>query len=230
MSTPVLTRHEARVLGVLVEKAHTTPAQYPLTLNALTTGSNQKSNRHPTLSLTDEQVFDAVDGLRQKLLSREVMMTGSRVTKYRHLARETLEVSTSELVVLTELMLRGPQTVGEIRGRASRMHPIESLDVANNLLDSLMRREPPLVQSFPPAPGSRAARFAQMLCREAPPASGPSAAAPTTAPTAAPPIAPAIAPPLAADPDALDDLAGRVERLELEITALKQAVERLDRG
>jgi uncharacterized protein YceH (UPF0502 family) len=124
-----LTPHECRVLGVLVEKAQTTPQQYPLTLNALVSGCNQKNNREPVLELSEEQVQAALDGLRQKGMAREVMLSGSRVDKFRHVAREALEIDTGELVILSELLLRGPQTIGELRGRAARMHPLETTDV-----------------------------------------------------------------------------------------------------
>src|SRR5262245_1278399 len=125
-----LSRDECRVLGVLVEKAQTTPAQYPLTLNAVTMGCNQKNNRDPVTNLTEERVFDAIDKLRAKGLVRELMLSGSRVPKFRHMGREVLQVNTTELVLLTEMLLRGPQTIGELRGRATRMHPIASLEEA----------------------------------------------------------------------------------------------------
>ncbi len=159
-----LTPRECRVLGVLIEKAQTTPAQYPITLNALTNGCNQKSNRLPVLNLTEEEVLESLDHLRAQDLVREVMMSGSRVEKFRHLTREKLEISTSELVILAEMLLRGPQTVGEIRNRASRMHPLESTDVVQNLLQNMMDRPEPLVRKLAAAPGSRAPRYAQLLC------------------------------------------------------------------
>ena len=158
-----LSAHEARVLGVLIEKAQTTPGQYPMTMNALINGCNQKSNRDPVMNFNEDQVFDAIDSLRQKKFVREVDMTGSRVAKYRHIARETISVDTNQLVVLAELMLRGPQTLGEIRGRANRMHPIENLDAAEAIIDSLMERDPPLIRKLSPPPGSRAALLEQLL-------------------------------------------------------------------
>ncbi len=159
-----LTPNEARVLGVLIEKAQTTPAQYPMTLNAMVSGANQKNNREPVTSLTEAQVLEALDGLRVKRMINEVMLSGSRVQKYRHIARETLEITTSELVILTELLLRGPQTIGELRGRASRMHPLESTDIVKNVLDSLMQRVEPMVRELPPAAGDRSPRYMQLLC------------------------------------------------------------------
>ncbi len=222
-----LTPHEARVLGVLIEKAHTTPGQYPMTLNGLTVGCNQKSNREPVLELSEEEVLDAVEGLRRKQLAATVDMAGSRVFKYRHQAREALDVQTPELVILAELMLRGPQTVGELRTRASRMHTLESLDVVRNTLDSLAARTPPLVDRLPPAPGSRAERFAQRLSPKAhPEPASPAATAPATTPAASSQPAPAgapSAPPVPADPD----LAARVEELEGRIAELEGVVQGL---
>lgn len=180
------TKDEARVLGVLVEKALTTPGQYPLTLNSLVSGCNQRSNRLPILNLDENRVIAALDSLKAKDLAREVMLANSRVTKFRHTAKETLGISISELVVLTELLLRGPQSLGEIRGRASRMHPLESLEVVQSILDHLSSKDQPMVREVAPVPGSRAKRFAQLLCPNAHPveattASNSSDTSPTTA-------------------------------------------------
>lgn len=213
-----LTKDECRVLGVLVEKALTTPAQYPLTLNAVVVGCNQKNNRDPVTSLSEERVFDAIDKLRGRGLVRELMLSGSRVSKFRHMAREVMEVTTSELVILTELMLRGPQTLGELRGRASRMHPIESLEEAQAILSALMAKAEPMVRELPPAPGSRAKRYVQLLCPDLHPldhVSGDVGAAddgddsPRGSGAAAP------------------GLAARVERLEAEVETLRLALQKL---
>lgn len=162
-----LTPEECRVLGVMVEKAQTVASQYPITLNALVTGCNQKNNRFPVTNYSEEQVLDALDGLRGKKLASEVMLSGSRVSKYRHLARETLAVSTLELILLTELLLRGPQSLGELRGHASRMHSIETMEGAAEILKGIMvvqGERPVLVREIPPPPGSRGNRFVQLLC------------------------------------------------------------------
>jgi uncharacterized protein len=209
-----LTPHECRVLGVLVEKAQTTPQQYPLTLNALVAGCNQKNNREPLLNLSDEQVQIALDGLRQKGLAREVMLSGSRVEKFRHVAREVLEIDTRELVILTELLLRGPQTIGELRNRAARMHALETTDVVKNLLDSLMNRPEPFVKELPPAPGDRAPRYMQMLC-------------PTLHPIDAAPARNAASMATAAAPDVSSDVLERLERLEREVEQIKQVIAQL---
>lgn len=127
---------QRRVIGVLVEKAKTTPEQYPLTINSLRTGSNQKSNRFPVMNLEAEQVEDAVDRLREIGLLTEVQGSG-RVLKYRHLAYEWLGVDKIELAVITELLLRGAQTIGELRGRAARMERIADLSELRPILASL---------------------------------------------------------------------------------------------
>ncbi len=156
---------ECRVLGVLVEKALTTPAQYPLSLNAIVVGCGQKNNRNPVYDMPEDRVLDAIGGLRAKGLVREAMMTGSRVSKYRHTSRETLSVTIEQLVVLVELLLRGPQTVGELRQNASRMHPIESLEACQSVLSSLAAHASgPMVRELSPRPGTRATRYAQSLC------------------------------------------------------------------
>ena len=164
-----LTPDECRVLGTLIEKALTTPGQYPLSLNSLVTGVNQKNNRDPVVEIDEDGALRAVDGLRAKGFARDVSFTGSRVEKYRHTAGERLEVRAPELAILSELFLRGPQTVGELRGRASRMHPFESLEIVEQVLKTLAERSAPLeplVRELPPAPGSRATRWMQLLCED----------------------------------------------------------------
>jgi uncharacterized protein YceH (UPF0502 family) len=161
-----LTPDECRVLGVLIEKAQTTPQQYPLSVNALTLGCNQKNNRHPVVEWDEERVYSAVDSLRAKGLVREANLTGSRVPKFRHVAREVFSVDTPELVVLAELMLRGHQSAGELRQNASRMHPIEGLDAAQTILNALAARQPPMTRELPRRSGERATRWRQLLCPE----------------------------------------------------------------
>jgi uncharacterized protein YceH (UPF0502 family) len=206
-----LTADESRVLGVLIEKETTTPEQYPLSLNSLTAGCNQKSNRDPVLNLTDDQVFDAVETLRTKQLATRVDIANSRVHKYKHQAGDTLRCRGGELAVLAELLLRGPQTLGEIRGRATRMHPLNSLEDAKAMIRALMERPEPLAVELPPSPGSRAERYAQLLCPELHPLS--------TAPLAGV-VATTAAP-------AAPGLAERVTQLEAQVGALRQALQRL---
>jgi uncharacterized protein YceH (UPF0502 family) len=130
---------ERRVLGTLIEKGKTTPDQYPLSLNGLVTGCNQKSNRDPAMTLDEEQVTRALTSLRQAGAVAEVYGSG-KIPRYRHLAYEWLGVEKEELAILGELLLRGEQTEGDLRGRASRMDPIADLDVLRTHLDSLAAR------------------------------------------------------------------------------------------
>jgi hypothetical protein len=162
-----LTPDEARVLGVLIEKAMTTPDQYPLSQNAVVNGANQKNNRDPVMSMDDNLAFEALEGLRGKGLLVRVTQAGSRVDKFRHAAGEVLHARPAELALLAELLLRGPQTLGELRGRASRMQAFESIEAVKNMLAALMTREEPLVKELPPSPGSRAERYSQLLSPDA---------------------------------------------------------------
>jgi uncharacterized protein len=159
-----LNHDESRVLGTLIEKAQTTPNQYPLTLNALVNGVNQKSNRTPVVTIDDLRALRALDGLRSKGFVREVSMAGSRVEKFRHVAREALNAGTNEICLLAELLLRGPQTVGELRTHASRMCPFETLEAVEAVLAEMAKGATPTVRELPPAPGSRAPRWVQLLC------------------------------------------------------------------
>ena len=208
-----LTPDESRVLGVLVEKATTTPEQYPLSLNAVVNGANQKNNRDPVLTMEEGDAFEALESLRAKGLVVRVDMAGSRVNKYRHQAGEALHVRGAELAILAELLLRGPQTVGELRGRASRMHPLESLDVVKNMLRALSEREEPLVREIPPAPGSRAEGYVQLLCPDLHPLDVPAGTY----------LAPAAG---ASNPPATG-LSARIEALEAEVATLRDALRRL---
>lgn len=135
---PVLDVRERRVLGVLVEKAKTTPDTYPLSLNALATGCNQKSNRDPILNLSDEEVEDTLVRCQKKGLTTKI--TGGRVIRWRHNLYDVWHLSKVDLAVLSELLLRGPQTEGELRGRASRMEPLDDLDALRNVLRPLGER------------------------------------------------------------------------------------------
>jgi len=139
LSWPVLSLRERRVLGVLVEKAKTTPDVYPMSLNALTTGCNQKSNRDPVLNLSDAEVEDVLTACQKKGLV--IKVTGGRVERWRQQLYEAWHVGKVELAVLTELLLRGPQTEGELRAHASRMEPIADLDALRPVLKTLAERK-----------------------------------------------------------------------------------------
>jgi uncharacterized protein YceH (UPF0502 family) len=177
---------ERRVLGVLIEKAKTTPESYPLSLNAVRVGSNQKSNRAPMMQLEEDQVEEALENLRKVGAVAQIQGDG-RVDKYRHLAYEWLGVEKVELAVMAELLLRGTQTVGELRGRASRMEPIKDLGELQPTLDSLHAKK--LISYLsPPGRGSQVThnlyleREMEKVRREAGSAA-PTAAAPADVPS-----------------------------------------------
>src|SRR5260370_41719732 len=161
----ILSDIELRVLGSLIEKQITTPEYYPLTLNALTLACNQKNNRNPVSSLTDIEVEQALDSLREKNLAYVFYGSTSRVPKYKHVA-DNLHLSPVELSVLCVLMLSGAQTVGEIRGRAYRLYESSGLEEIEQALHSLATRDEPLVVKLPRLAGQKEARFAHLLAGE----------------------------------------------------------------
>jgi len=173
---------EVRVLGCLVEKALTTPDYYPLSLNALTNACNQKSNRDPVVSFEETTVVRGLDKLRDKGYALRVQQIDSRVPKYGHQLKEEFRLERPELSLLCELMLRGPQTAGELRGRASRMHEFGSIDEVEDVLERLMDREEPLVAKKPRQVGRKEHRFTHLL--SGPPPSAEEEAMPEEAATA----------------------------------------------
>jgi hypothetical protein len=192
---------EVRVLGCLLEKESTTPEYYPLTANALVNACNQKSSREPLVQYDEETVLAALDSLRERGLTLRISGVGHRVEKYSHRLGETHNLGRRELALLCVLMLRGPQTVGELRGRSERMHAFEDLDEVERVLDHLATREPePLV--------TRAARgrWAHLLSGEYVETAGFEPSHPAAAATA----------------PARPDLEARIESLEREIESLKQ--------
>ena len=163
----MLTDVEVRVLGSLVEKQVTTPEYYPLTLNALTLACNQKNNRHPVTSYSDSQVSDAVESLREKNLVYVFYGSTSRVPKYKHVMPEVMHLTPAELALMCALMLRGPQTPGELRGNASRLHEFAGLEEIEQTLNALISHEPdPLVTRLPRQAGQKEVRFAHLLSGE----------------------------------------------------------------
>src|ERR1700747_1125905 len=160
----VLTDNEARVLGSLVEKDITTPDYYPLTLNALVNACNQKSNRDPVMNLNDELVRQALRSLNEQGRAGTASSADSRVPKYEHRMQEAFNFTRRETAVMCVLMLRGPQTPGELRGRTERMHRFEDQDEVLSGLQQLMRREPPLAKALGRRPGTKEARYAHLLC------------------------------------------------------------------
>lgn len=163
MALPSLDEVQVRVLGVLLEKQMSTPEYYPLTLNALVAGCNQSSNRDPVLRLEETTVLDALEALRAEGLVWVVQQAGSRATKYEHRLKERFDLSEQEAAVLGELLLRGPQTPGELRSRTHRLYEFPDLREVEAALSILQEGEHRLVVKLPRAPGSREARFAQTL-------------------------------------------------------------------
>lgn len=161
----ILTPVEARVLGVLMEKRRTTPDNYPLTLNALLQGCNQKTSRNPVMNLEHGELGHTVNLLRDRGLIH-AGFSGGRAERYEHKMAGALELERQEQAALCVLMLRGPQTLGELRTGASRLAEFADLAAMNDSLELLMAREPPLVTRIPRAPGRREERFAHLLCGE----------------------------------------------------------------
>ncbi len=162
-----LTPYEARVIGSLIEKEITTPDQYPLSLNALTNACNQKSNRDPVFELKETTVQETVDGLVKKFLVSKSSGFGSRVTKYKHRFCNTefgdLKLSEQEVGIICELLLRGPQTPGELRQHAERLCKLDDVEQVENTLKRLMERDEPLVAKLPREPGKRESRYAHLF-------------------------------------------------------------------
>lgn len=161
---PQLTTHEVRVLGSLIEKQITTPDYYPLTMNALVNACNQLTNREPVVSFDETTASRALDGLRDKRLATLFSGAESRVAKYKHTFTDRLLLTPAELALLTVLMLRGPQTVGELRTRAERLFTFDNLPEVEAALIALAAREPqPLVTKLPRQPGTKESRYMHLL-------------------------------------------------------------------
>lgn len=162
----ILTEAETRVLASLVEKQLTTPEYYPLTLNSLTTACNQKNNRHPVTSYSEDQVTHALETLREKNLAYVFYGSNSRVPKYKHVLPEVLQVNAPETALMCALMLRGPQTPGELRSNASRLFEFTGLEQIEATLEALISRDPALVVRLARQPGQKEVRFAHLLNSE----------------------------------------------------------------
>ncbi len=172
--TEKLTETEARVIGALIEKQLTTPEYYPLTLNALVAACNQKTNREPVVSYSEQTVQKSLDDLREKNLAYVFYGSTSRVPKYKHILDKVYELEPPEIAVLCVLMLRGAQTLGELRERTSRLYEFSGLGEVNETLDALERRDEPLVVKLERQPGQKEARFAHLLSGEVSVATQPS--------------------------------------------------------
>ncbi|MGD0906228.1 MAG: YceH family protein [Candidatus Acidiferrales bacterium] len=205
----LLSEVETRVLGSLVEKDLTTPEYYPLSLNALVNACNQKSNRDPFMNLDEEAVREALRGLDKKGLAGPADNMVSRVTKYEHRLQEAYNFNRHEIAILAELLLRGPQTPGELRSRADRMHKFDDLGIVLSTLQRLMRREPPLVKLLPKQPGTKEARYAHLLSGDVQ----------SWTPE---PSTEAFAPSTSVDRDRVARLENELADIQREITDLKQ--------
>jgi hypothetical protein len=164
----LLTDREVRVLGALIEKEITTPDYYPLSLNALVNACNQKSNRNPVMALDEAAVREALDLLESKWLAGHGSTAESRVPKFGHRAQEVFNFDRRETAVLCELMLRGPQTPGELRAHAERMYRFDDLETLESTLQKLSERQPPLVKKLARVPGTKESRYAQLLAGDKP--------------------------------------------------------------
>lgn len=154
---------ECRILGSLLEKEVTTPEYYPLSLNALVNACNQKSNRDPVMNLDEAVVRQTLRSLEGQSLVRSVSPADSRVTKYEHRLQEAFNFYRHEIAILCLLLLRGPQTPGELRSRSERMHSFDDLSAVQSSLQHLMNREPPLAKPLPRQPGTKETRYAHLL-------------------------------------------------------------------
>ena len=209
---PALSLLEARVLGVLVEKQHTVPDTYPLTLNALVAGCNQKTSRHPILEATEAEAQAALDHL--KSLSLVVESSGGRVMRYAHNAGRVLGVPPQSVALLATLMLRGPQTTGELRINSERLHRFGDISSVEAFLEELSARpQGPLVRELARQPGARETRWAHLLSGE-------------------PDIAAAAAPPAGPEAVTVSEIAAlkaNVDRLEGEVAELRETLARVCR-
>jgi uncharacterized protein YceH (UPF0502 family) len=159
----ILNEVETRVLGALVEQDVTTPDYYPLSLNALINACNQKNNRDPVMNLDEDAVRRALTTLQEKRLAGPTSSADSRVTKYEHRLQEAFNFTRGETAILCVLLLRGPQTPGELRGRTERMHHFEDLTEVQSTVQRLMQRDPPLVRVLPRQPGTKESRYKHLL-------------------------------------------------------------------
>jgi uncharacterized protein YceH (UPF0502 family) len=212
----ILNEAELRVLGALVEKQVTTPEYYPLTLNALVQACNQKNNRHPVVNYDEQIVSLAIETLRAKNLVYVFYGSNSRVPKYKHMMMEVFGIDSKELALMCVLMLRGPQTPGELRGRAERLYDFSSLDEVEDTLTSLIEKEPQaLVIKLARQSGQKEIRYAHLLSGDISADYQSASFEPEQRPAAK----------AAAEPGRLDALEREVETLRAELGGLRQEFE-----
>ena len=215
---------ERRILGVLLEKALAQPAYYPMTLNGIVVAANQKNNRDPVMEIDEEAAWQTLEVLRQKgLVSKLVPGGASRTDKFRHEAQTIFGWEKPQRAIITELLLRGPQTVGELRTRCNRMYAFENLESVTAVLDTLMQRTPPQVALMPRAPGQSAVRYMHLFYPERerpteamfPAHTGPMPARPTSATVSLP-------------DDSLAEIRRTIGELENAVAGLAARVEALE--
>jgi uncharacterized protein len=199
----LLTDIEARVLGSLIEKDITTPDYYPLSLNALVNACNQKNNRDPVMTLNDDQVRQALTTLQEKRLAGPASGADSRVPKFEHRSQEVFNFDRREIAIVCVLLLRGPQTPGELRGRTDRMYHFEALDDVISTLDRLAQRDPPLARVLPRQPGTKESRYMHLFSGDAD-------------------VAPASSPASEVSAFSAASTTDRLVHLEAEVAALRQ--------
>jgi uncharacterized protein len=210
--THILNAIEARVLGALVEKDITTPDYYPLSLNALVNACNQKNNRDPVMTLDEESVRYALATLQEKRMAGPASGADSRVTKFEHRLQEVFNFDRREIAVVCVLLLRGPQTPGELRGRTDRMYHFEALDDVVSTLERLAQRDPSLARILPRQPGTKESRYTHLFSGEPEiDAAGSESVAPQSV---ARPLSPATA--------GTSPAADRLTSLEVEVTRLRE--------
>lgn len=216
----VLNAMQRRVLGVLIEKSLSQPEYYPMTVNAVMYGANQRSNRNPVMSLDEADTTRTLRELQyMELVSQAEPQPGARALRFRHEVEQELGWDTRTRAVMAELLLRGPQTAGELRSRASRLSPFDSVEFVQQLLTDLSMRDAPLVREMPRAPGQSASRFAHTLYPpdEPPPVVGPVVLSEELAASA----------PAVAGGAPVEDLERRVHDLESTVDELKMTVDAL---
>jgi uncharacterized protein YceH (UPF0502 family) len=215
-----LSAAEARVLGSLVEKETNTPEYYPLSLNALINACNQRSNREPVTDLDEDAVRQALHGLEDKRLAGRARGADGRVAKYEHWLGEAFNFTRAETALICVLLLRGPQTLGELRGRTERMHRFDEISDVMAGLQKLMEREPPLVAVLPRQPGTKESRYAHLLSGDV---------ESVTAQTAAPRLVREFSADAAPD-DRIAQLEAQVNELRQELAELKRRFDDLFGG
>ncbi len=211
----LLTEIETRVLGSLIEKDITTPDYYPLSLNALVNACNQKNNRDPVMTLDEETVRQALSTLQEKRMAGPASGADSRVTKFEHRLQEVFNFDRREIAIVCVLLLRGPQTPGELRSRTDRMYHFEALDDVASTLDRLAQREPPLARILPRQPGTKESRYTHLFSGEPPISDVAESAGVARAPSPANAVANSVS-------DRVGMLEEEVSRLRQELSEVQQ--------